>query len=245
MTTNLQNALSSGNLSEAINILNQLKSYTSNTNEIEQAINTINQVQNLLQQFNTAMIQGQNPQLIVNQLSALANTNNQYLSGLSTYINNIASAFSPNNSSQSVQIQYNQTVANDLMNNDYADAIAAAPQYAPYINALAQTPGSTFNNKVNSLLALLYNNAMASYQALKAGDTNAAQQYKAAAKQYLNLINAISTITGQNYTQNSSYVDAINALNSVTNVIGDAAVAVTPSVLSSGNTTQRAQPQLL
>lgn len=243
LNTKLQNILQSGNLNEALQILNQLKSYTNNTTEISQAINTINQVQNLLQEFNTLMTQGQNPQVIVNQLLALANTNNPYLNELSTYINNIVSAFSPNNSSQEVQIQYNQTGANYLLNSDYADAIVAAPQYAPYIIALPQEPGSTFKIKMNGLLASLYYYAANAYGALKAGDKHAAIQYKEQAKYYLNLINALNTITGQNYIQNPTYIDAVNALNAVINVVGDAAVA--PSVLSSSPTTQRAQSQLL
>ncbi|MEM3265859.1 MAG: hypothetical protein QXH07_07885, partial [Thermoplasmata archaeon] len=245
LTTNLQNALQSGNLNEALQILNQLKSDTNNTAEINQAINTINQVQNLLQDFDTAFAQGQNPQFIVNQLSALANTNNPYLNGLSTYINNIVSAFSPNNSSQAVQIEYNQTVANYLMNNDYADAIAAAPQYAPYIIALSQEQGSTFTMKMNGLLESLYYYAVKAYEALKNGDTNSAIQYKEQAKYYLNLINALNTITGQNYTQNATYANAVNAINAVINVVGDAAVSVAPAVLSSSSATQRAQSQLL
>ncbi|AFU92013.1 hypothetical protein STSV2_34 [Sulfolobus virus STSV2] len=245
LTTNLQNALQSGNLNEALQILNQLKSDTNNTAEVNQAINTINQLQNLLQDFDTAFAQGQNPQFIVNQLSALANTNNPYLNGLSTYINNIVSAFSPSNSSQAVQIEYNQTVANYLLNNDYADAIAAAPQYAPYIIALAQEPGSTFTMKMNGLLASLYDYAAKAYNALKNGDTNSAIQYKEQAKYYLNLLNALNTITGQNFTQEPMYTNAVNALNAVINVVGDAAVAVAPSVLSSSTTTQRAQTQLL
>ncbi|MEM3264818.1 MAG: hypothetical protein QXH07_02575, partial [Thermoplasmata archaeon] len=245
LTTNLQNALQSGNLKEALQILNQLQSYSNGTTEINQAINTINQVQNLIQEFNTALIQGQNPQVIVNQLSALADTNNPYLNGLSTYINNIVSGFSPNNSSQEVQVQYNQTVANYLLNNDYADAIAAAPQYASYIIALAQEPGSTITMKMNGLLISLYDYAAKAYDALKNGDTNAAIQYKEQAKYYLNLIKALSTITGQDFTQNATYNAAVNALNRVINVVGDAAVAAAPSILSSGAETQRAQTQLL
>ncbi|MEM0257167.1 MAG: hypothetical protein QXV58_14670 [Saccharolobus sp.] len=245
LTTNLQNALQSGNLNEALQILNQLKSYTNDTADIDQAINTINQVQNLIQELNTALIQSQNPQNIVDQLSALANTNNPYLNGLSTYINNIVSGFSPNNSSQEVQVQYNQTVANYLLNNDYADAIAAAPQYASYIMALAQEPGSTFTMKMNGLLGSFYYYAAKAYEALKNGDKNAAIQYKEKAKYYLNLINALSTITGQNFTQNATYDAAVNALNAVINVVGDAAIAAAPSILSSGTETQRAQIQLL
>ncbi|MEM3290474.1 MAG: hypothetical protein QW046_03060, partial [Candidatus Micrarchaeaceae archaeon] len=245
LTANLQNALQSGNLNEALQILNQLKSYSNDTADINQAISTINQVQNLIQELNTALIQSQNPQVIINQLSALANTNNPYLNGLSTYINNIVSGFSPNNSSQAVQVQYNQTVANYLMNNDYADAIAAAPQYAPYIIALAKEPGDTFTMKMNGLLGSLYYYAVKAYEALKNGDKNAAIQYKEQAKYYLNLINALNTITGQNYTQSGTYNTAINALNAVINVVGDVAVPVAPSVLSSSTTTQRAQPQLL
>ncbi|MEM0172722.1 MAG: hypothetical protein QXV57_09220 [Thermoproteota archaeon] len=245
LTINLQNALQSGNLNEALQILNQLESSTNNTAEINQAIDTINQVKNLLQELNTALIQGQNPQFVVSQFSALADTNNPYLNGLSTYINNIVSGFSPNNSSQEVQVQYNPTVANYLMNNDYADAIAAAPQYAPYIVALAQEQGSTFTMKMNGLLESFYYYAAKAYEALKNGDRNAAIQYKEKAKYYQNIINALSTITGQNFTQNATYDAAVNALNAVINVVGDAAIAAAPSILSSGTETQRAQIQLL
>ncbi|MEM0172536.1 MAG: hypothetical protein QW046_04870 [Candidatus Micrarchaeaceae archaeon] len=245
LTINLQNALQSGNLNEALQILNQLESSTNNTAEINQAIDTINQVKNLLQELNTALIQGQNPQFVVDQLSALVNTTNPYLNGLSTYINNIVSGFSPNNSSQEVQVQYNQTVANYLLNNDYADAIAAAPQYASYIIALAQEPGSTITMKMNGLLESFYYYAAKAYEALKNGDRNAAIQYKEKAKYYQNIINALSTITGQNFTQNATYDAAVNALNAVINVVGDAAIAAAPSILSSGTETQRAQIQLL